>query len=75
MTADRPSITELQRTKWYQAMFTGPEVYALRLAAPVLLEIAAAAQEWERTLGAPRGDKRADEAFRSLIAALARVRP
>ena len=43
-------------------------------AAPVLLEIAQAAKEWHATMGAPRGDRRADVAERELLAALTKVR-
>lgn len=43
-------------------------------AAPALLEVVAAALAWQETLGAPRGDRRADAAERELLAALAKVR-
>jgi hypothetical protein len=44
-------------------------------AVPVLIEIVAAALEWQATYGAPRGDRHADRAEAALLIALAKVRP
>jgi hypothetical protein len=69
------NIAELQSVTWHQTAFVSDEIVALRAAAPVLLEIAAAAISYRRVIEGDATFRQIDVAMAALDAALAKVRP